>query len=90
MTNGVENNTASFASINKTQMTMLAITVGFMVASTVALAQGTRKSPSTKALMTIDAPIDSVFDYIVPIDLTHIFKRYKNLPAITSTSIKEG
>jgi hypothetical protein len=71
-------------------MTTLAITVGFMVGSTLALAHGTRKFPSTKVIMTIDAPIDSSFNYIVPVDLTHIFKRYKNLPAIISTSIKEG
>ena len=39
--------------------------------------------------MTISAPIDSAFDYIVPVDLSHIFKRYRRLPAITNTSIKE-
>jgi hypothetical protein len=71
-------------------MTKFAITVGFVVASTVALAQSIRKSPSIKVIMTIGTPIDSVFNYIVPVDLTRIFKRYKNLPAITSTSIKES
>jgi len=48
-----------------------------------------KKVPQTKVAMTISAPIDSAFDYIVPVDLSHIFKRYKRLPAVTNTSIKE-
>ena len=48
-----------------------------------------KKVPQTKVVMTISAPIDSAFDYIVPVDLSHIFKRYRRLPAITNTSIKE-
>lgn len=40
--------------------------------------------------MTINAPITSAFNYIIPVDLSHIFKRYKQLPAITNTSVKEG
>ena len=34
----------------------------------------------------IDAPIEESFEYIVPVELPHIFKRYKNLPAIVKTS----
>jgi hypothetical protein len=39
--------------------------------------------------MTINAPIDSAFNYIVPIDLSHIFKRYKGLPAIVKSNETE-
>jgi hypothetical protein len=46
--------------------------------------------PQTKVIMTINAPTTSAFNYIVPVDLSHIFKRYKQLPAITNTSVKEG
>jgi len=48
-----------------------------------------KKVPQTKVIMTISAPIDSAFNYIVPVDLSHIFKRYRRLPAVTNTSIKE-
>ena len=39
--------------------------------------------------MTINAPINAIFDYIVPVDFSHIFKRYKRLRAIKNTSVKE-
>ena len=45
--------------------------------------------PTAVVSIFIDAPVESVFDYIVPIDLSHIFRRYKNLPAIDSTSNQE-
>ena len=48
-----------------------------------------RNVPQTKVIMTISAPIDATFNYIVPVDLSHVFKRYKRLPAVTNTSIKE-
>jgi hypothetical protein len=37
----------------------------------------------------IDQPIHSCFEYIVPVDLTHIFKRYKFLPGVIRTDNKE-
>jgi len=55
----------------------------------IALAQSSKKYPQTKIVMTINAPIDSAFNYIVPVELSHIFKRYKNLPAITKTDETE-
>ena len=39
--------------------------------------------------MTIKAPVDRAFNYIVPVDLSHIFKRYENFPAIIRTDEKE-
>ena len=51
--------------------------------------QTNRKYPETKIIMTINAPIDSAFNYIVPVNLSHIFKRYKNLPAIVKTNETE-
>ncbi len=64
----------------------LVLAIGF---SGIAYAQRNKKCPQTTVIMTVDSPIDSVFNYIVPIDLSHIFKRFKNLPGITNTSIKE-
>jgi hypothetical protein len=60
-----------------------------------AFAQDTKNVPQTKIVMIINSPVDSAFNYIVPVDLSHIFKRYKRLPAITKTNepekwIKEG
>ncbi|TJY67175.1 SRPBCC family protein [Sphingobacterium alkalisoli] len=55
----------------------------------IALAQNSKKYPQTKIVMTINAPIDAAFNYIVPVDLSHIFKRHKNLPAIIKTDETE-
>jgi hypothetical protein len=52
-------------------------------------AQNTGKVAQIKVIMTINAPIDSAFNYIVPIDLPHIFKRYKGLPAVVKTNETE-
>lgn len=65
----------------------LAFTIGF---SGIAYAQSNKKVPETKVTMTINAPIASAFNYIVPVDLSHIFKRYKSIAGIANTSIKEG
>ena len=35
-------------------------------------------------------PLQQSFEYIVPMDLEHIFKRYKNLPAVIKTSNKKA
>ena len=45
--------------------------------------------PSILVEIEIDAPIAESFEYIVPVELPHIFKRYKNLPAIVRTSNTE-
>jgi hypothetical protein len=52
-------------------------------------AQKTEKVAQIKVIMTIKAPIDSAFNYIVPIDLSRIFKRYKGLPAVVKTNETE-
>ncbi len=43
---------------------------------------------STQVIVTcdIETSVDKSFNYIVPVDLAHIFKGYKNLPAVSSTS----
>ncbi len=45
--------------------------------------------PQTKVVVIVNAPIDNAFNYIVPVKLEHIFKKYKNLPAIVKTDEKE-
>lgn len=65
----------------------LILTIGF---AGIAYAQGKRNVPQTKVVMTINAPTDSAFNYIVPVDLSHIFKKYGSIAGIKSTSIKEG
>lgn len=64
----------------------IALTIGI---TGVTLAQSSKKFPQTKVIMTINAPIDSAFNYIVPVELSHIFKKHKNLPGIIKTDEKE-
>jgi hypothetical protein len=64
----------------------IALTIGI---TGVSFAQSGKKFPETKIVMTINASIDSAFNYIVPVELSHIFKRHKNLPAIIKTDEKE-
>lgn len=45
-----------------------------------------KNHPTILVSIDIDSPVKQSFEYIVPIDLSHIFKRHKNLPAIVSTS----
>lgn len=71
-------------------MTTFLTTIGLTTGNAgIAFAQSNRKFPQTKIVMTINAPIDSAFNYIVPVDLSHIFKKYKNLPAIIKTDETE-
>ena len=51
-------------------------------------AQG-KNHPQIVVTTNINSSAKECFEYIVPIELSHIFKRYKNLPAIDSTSNKE-
>ena len=48
-----------------------------------------KNHPQIVVTTNIHSPVDESFEYIVPIELPHIFKRYKNLPAIVRTSNKE-
>lgn len=64
----------------------LALTIGF---SGFAYAQSNKKMPAVKITMIINAPVDSAFNYILPVDLTHIFKRYKRFPAVIKTNETE-
>lgn len=71
-------------------MTTFLMTIAFTICMAVmTFAQSSKRYPQTKIVMTINAPIDSAFNYIVPVKLSHIFKRYKNLPAITKTDEAE-
>ena len=71
-------------------MTTFLTTMGLTTGNAgISLAQSSKKYPQTKIVMTINAPIDSTFNYIVPVDLSHIFKKYKNLPAIIKTDETE-
>jgi hypothetical protein len=51
---------------------------------------GSSKYPQTTVVTTINVPVDISFDYIVPVDLSRIFKGYKFIAGINRTSIKEG
>ncbi len=64
----------------------IALTIGI---TGITYSQSGKKFPQTKIVMTINAPIDSAFNYIVPVELSHIFKKFKNLPAILKTDEKE-
>lgn len=71
-------------------MTTVAMTLGIIIGSAgIADGQNDKKFPQTKITMIVDAPIDSAFNYIVPVSLPRIFKRYKNLPAVSRTDEKE-
>lgn len=52
-------------------------------------AQRSKKFPETKAEIIINTKIDTAFNYIVPVDLSLIFKKYKRLPAVVKTDEKE-
>lgn len=69
-----------------TFLMVIGLTIGI---TGIAFSQGSKKFPQTKIVMTIDAQIDSTFNYIVPVDLPHIFKKYKNLPAVIRTDETE-
>jgi Polyketide cyclase / dehydrase and lipid transport len=47
-------------------------------------------SVSTTVTTIVDAPVDTAFDYIVPVDLRTIFKGYRLLPGVKHTSITDG
>ncbi|WP_228527928.1 SRPBCC family protein [Pararhodonellum marinum] len=45
--------------------------------------------PLTKAEIVVNVAADSAFNYIVPIDLSTIFKKYKRFPAVIKTDETE-
>lgn len=63
----------------------LSLTIGV-----VGLASAQDKNiPQVKIIMTIKSPTDSAFNFIVPVKLSRIFKKYKRFPAITKTNETE-
>lgn len=64
----------------------LVLTIGI---TSLTYAKSNNKVPQVKVTAIVNAPIDSVFNYIVPVELSHIFKRYKRIPAITKTNETE-
>jgi Polyketide cyclase / dehydrase and lipid transport len=83
---------AEFCAVLKIkQMTTFWITIVLTICfAGIAYAQSKRNVPQTKVVMTINAPIDTAFNHIVPVELSHIFKKYRSIAGITNTSIKEG
>jgi hypothetical protein len=49
-----------------------------------------KKSPEVTIVTTVDSQIDNAFNYIAPINVMHIFRGNKVIPAVVDTSIKEG
>jgi hypothetical protein len=49
-----------------------------------------RSLPQTTVVLTINAPVERVFNYVVPVDLAHIFRATKGIPAVKSTSSVPG
>ena len=47
-------------------------------------------SPYVKVTRTINRPAKEAFEYIIGVDLTHIFPRYGDAPGIASTTVSEG
>lgn len=73
-------------------MNILGVTILLILligVSATAIAQVNRKLPYIKVEATIQCPTEYAFNYIVPVSLSHIFKRYKKLPAIVRTDESE-
>jgi len=72
-------------------MTTIIMTLGLAIGIVgITFAQRNKNIPQTKITMTINVPVDIAYNYIVPVDLSHIFKRYKSIAGIINTTIKEG
>ena len=63
--------------------------IAMFTMSTFAQQSNKNKFPSVVVEQTINVNVDSAFNYIVPVKLEHIFKRYKNLPAVVKTDEKQ-
>lgn len=49
-----------------------------------------KKNPEITVVVTVNTQIDTVFNYIPPINLMHIFRGNTMIPAIIDTSVKQG
>ncbi|QCX01415.1 SRPBCC family protein [Aggregatimonas sangjinii] len=69
--------------------TVILLVLIFMASTQI---QAQKSYPKTTISVDIQSTLSlkETFEYIVPIDLEHIFKRYKNIPAVDSTSNKEA
>ena len=68
-------------------MKALLTSLSFLLA---AVAQTKAVPPRVVMKAVIHAPIERVFAHIVPVDLTHIFKKHKRLPAVVGASVQTG
>lgn len=59
-----------------------------MTAIQIQAQEKTRKYPKLTVTVDVQSTLSpqQTFEYIVPMDLEHIFERYKNIPAVDSTS----
>ena len=51
---------------------------------------GFKKNPEVTIVRTVNSSIERAFNYIVPINLAHIFRGSALIPAIIDASIKQG
>lgn len=70
-------------------MTNFWMTLGLLIGSFSLAFAKNKNIPQVKIVITIASPTDTAFNYIVPVKLAHIFKRYKRFPAITKTNETE-
>ncbi len=64
--------------------------VGIILFAGVANAQSSKKTTQAHATVIVSTTSDKAFNYIVPVDLSHIFKKYKRFPAIIKTDENEA
>lgn len=70
-------------------MTVFWLTIGLTLGIFSLTFAQSKSVPQVKITMTINSPIDTAFNYIVPVKLSHIFKKYKRFPAIIKTNETE-
>ncbi|NML23997.1 SRPBCC family protein [Pseudoflavitalea sp. G-6-1-2] len=70
-------------------ITLLLVAIIITGCISTAIAQTNRRIPCVRIEATVMAPAEKAFNYIVPISLPHIFKRYKKLPAVIKTDESE-
>jgi hypothetical protein len=70
-------------------MTTVWISIGLIIGISVMSMAQSKTPPQVKITMTINSPVNTAFEYIVPVKLSHIFKRYKRFPAILKTNEPE-
>ncbi len=72
-------------------MITIIISLGLLIIIVgIAILIDNKEIPQIKVNTIINADIAIAFNYIVPVDLSHIFKKHKFIAGITNTSIKEG